>query len=212
MGSGNDALGEELRDDLILRRPVKAKFTPAQAVARIAKQGIERHHHVVAGHIGGNMVGVGDADIRGGIGGDIGDDVIVDLAVVGIQAHIHVNIGIERLEIINGLLIDLRLCLVGVILGPEDDLIVSGGIQGLRDLKGTDLARAVAGAEEKQGGQEEDKEAKTLSHPLVPPLETPSMIFLWKTRKRTIRGTEMTTTAAIMAGMFSRPKPFSRIS
>ena len=38
------------------------------------------------------------------------------------------------------------------------------------------------------------------------------MIFLWKIRNSTISGTEMTTTAAIIAGMFSRPKPFSRIS
>ena len=38
------------------------------------------------------------------------------------------------------------------------------------------------------------------------------MIFFRKIRNRTISGTEMTTTAAIMAGMFSRPKPFSRIS
>ena len=38
------------------------------------------------------------------------------------------------------------------------------------------------------------------------------MIFRRKIRNSTISGTEMTTTAAIMAGMFSRPKPFSRIS
>ena len=38
------------------------------------------------------------------------------------------------------------------------------------------------------------------------------MIFLRKIRKRTISGTEMATTAAIMAGTFARPKPFWRIS
>ena len=38
------------------------------------------------------------------------------------------------------------------------------------------------------------------------------MIFFRKMRKRTINGTLMTTTAAIIAGVFSRPKPFSRIS
>lgn len=33
-----------------------------------------------------------------------------------------------------------------------------------------------------------------------------------KIRNSAISGAEMTTTAAIIAGMFSRPKPFSRIS
>ena len=37
------------------------------------------------------------------------------------------------------------------------------------------------------------------------------MIFLRKSRNSTTSGTEITTTAAIIAGMFSRPKPFSRI-
>ena len=37
------------------------------------------------------------------------------------------------------------------------------------------------------------------------------MILLRKTRKSTISGMEITTTAAIMAGMLSRPKPCSRL-
>ena len=49
-------------------------------------------------------------------------------------------------------------------------------------------------------------------HPFVPPLATPSMILLRKNRNSIIRGREMTTTAAIIAGIFSLPKPFSRIS
>ena len=50
------------------------------------------------------------------------------------------------------------------------------------------------------------------SYPFVPLLETPSMIFSRKIRKSTTSGIEITTTAAIMAGIFSRPNPFSRIS
>ena len=49
-------------------------------------------------------------------------------------------------------------------------------------------------------------------YPLVPPLATPAMTLRRKIRNSRIRGTEITTTAAIIAGMFSRPKPFSRIS
>ena len=37
------------------------------------------------------------------------------------------------------------------------------------------------------------------------------MIFLRKTKNSKISGTEMTSTAAIMAGIFSRQKPFSRM-
>ena len=40
----------------------------------------------------------------------------------------------------------------------------------------------------------------------------PAMIFLRKIRNSTISGAEMTQTAAIMAGILSLPKPFSRIS
>ena len=38
------------------------------------------------------------------------------------------------------------------------------------------------------------------------------MIFFRNARNSSTSGTEITTTAAIMAGIFSRPKPFSRIS
>ena len=41
---------------------------------------------------------------------------------------------------------------------------------------------------------------------------TSDLKYLWKARNSRISGTLMTTTAAIMAGMFSRPKPFSLIS
>ena len=56
------------------------------------------------------------------------------------------------------------------------------------------------------------KEKTTYHHPFVPPLETPSMILSLNNKNSTMRGNEITTTAAIMAGIFSRPKPFSRIS
>ena len=54
--------------------------------------------------------------------------------------------------------------------------------------------------------------SKPASHPFVPPLDTPSMTFFLNIRNSTISGTDITTTAAIIAGTFSRPNPFSRIS
>ena len=37
------------------------------------------------------------------------------------------------------------------------------------------------------------------------------MILFLNSKNKTISGREMTTTAAIIAGMFSLPKPFSRM-
>lgn len=47
---------------------------------------------------------------------------------------------------------------------------------------------------------------------MVPPRATPDMICFRYPRNSRIRGMEITTTAAIIAGMFARPKPLSRIS
>ena len=69
------------------------------------------------------MIGIGDADVGRGAGGNVGDNVVIDLAVVGVQAQLDPDVGIERLEIADGLLIDLGLGFVGVVLGPEADLI-----------------------------------------------------------------------------------------
>lgn len=159
------------------------------------------------------MVGVGDAHVGGGAGGDVGDDVVVDLAVVGIQAQLHLDVGVELLEIGDGLLINVSLALVGVVLGPEGDLIGAALVEGVGHLEAHRLLGAVAaGKSQQKGGGEQGGTDAFSSHPLIPPLDTPAMIFFRNRKNSRMRGTEMTTTAAIMAGMFSRPKPFSRIS
>ena len=45
------------------------------------------------------------------------------------------DIRIERFELINTFLIDLSLRLIGIVLGPEYDLIIPGFIETLRHLK-----------------------------------------------------------------------------
>lgn len=65
------------------------------------------------------MVGIGDADVGGGPGGDIGDHVVVDLSIVCIQPQVYRDIGIQGLEILNGLFVNVRLTLVGVILAQK---------------------------------------------------------------------------------------------
>ena len=161
------------------------------------------------------MVRVGDAHIGGGICGDVGDHIVVNSRVVRIQPHIHGDVRIQLFKIPDGLLINGGLPLVGVVLGPEGNGVLLCGVKGFRHrvvkLRRAGVFRqgSVAAGEQQQRRKQEDDD---FFHPLVPPLATPAMIFFRKSRNRTISGREMTTTAAIMAGMFSRPKPLSRIS
>ena len=158
------------------------------------------------------MVGIGDAHIGSGGGGNVGNDVVVDAAVIGVQPHFHGDVGVQRVELGNGLLVDIGLGDVGVVLGPEGDGKLAAGIQLLWQLEAGALPGPVAAGKGQQQGGDQQQGKHSFFHPLVPPLATPAMIFLWKSRNSTISGREITTTAAIMAGMFSRPKPFSRIS
>ena len=124
------------------------------------------------------------------------------------------DVGVELLKGLDGVRIDGGLDFVGVVLGPEGQLVLLIIIEGLRHLEGGQSPGAVASGERKEEGRRHKtgQHARKTLHPLVPPLRTPDMIFFRKIRNSTTSGREMTTTAAIMAGMFSRPKPFSRIS
>ena len=141
------ALLKKLGDNLLLGGTVEENLAASQTVLGVGKQIIQGHHRVRTGKVGGDVVGVGNAHVGGGIGGDVGDDIVVDLAVVGIQPQIHGDVGVERLEIRNGLLVDVHLGHVGIVFGPEGDLIVPGGVELLRDHKGGFLLGAVAAAE-----------------------------------------------------------------
>ena len=102
-----DSLIKELGDHLILSRRIKAHLTAAQAVFSICQKFIQRYDGINAGQICGNVVRVCNADIRCGIGGDVGNDIVVDTSVIGIQTDIDFNVGIEFLESLNGINIDL---------------------------------------------------------------------------------------------------------
>ena len=205
------ALRQELRHDLLPGGPVELQPAASQAVHRILHQLIQGHHHVVARQIGGDVVRIGDAHVRGRVGGNIGQHIPVDLVVVRIQPHGHGDVGIQRLEVGDGLLVDVRLGLVGVVLRPEHDLRGGGFIKALRDGKAFPAHLMMAGGKGEKAQHQGAQQRGFLFHPLVPPLETPAMIFFQKIRNSTISGTLITTTAAIMAGVFSRPKPLSRI-
>ena len=160
------------------------------------------------------MVRICYADIRRGVCGDVGYDIVVDLAVVRIKPDVDLDIRIDLLKIRDRLMVYIRLGLVRVILSPECDLEAARIVEFLRDHKLIHPPGAVTAGERKERKEHYTckKYGETLFHPFVPPLETPSMILFLKIRNMTMSGTEMTTTAAIIAGMFSLPNPFSRIS
>ena len=205
---------QKLRHDLVLGGRIEKHLASAQPVLLVREQIVQRHHHVVAGHVGGDMIGIGDADIGRRPCGNIRDHVVVDIAVIRVQTKVHGNVRIQLLKIRDGLLVNLRLVDVRIVLRPEGDLVLLRGVKFLRHGKRRLLPLPVAAGQKTQA-QKEQKRRQLFSnsyHPFIPPLDTPSMIFLRNARNRMISGTEITTTAAIIAGMFSRPKPFSRIS
>ena len=46
------------------------------------KQVIQRNYGILPGEVGGNVIRVGDADIGCRIGGNIGNDIVVNFAVI----------------------------------------------------------------------------------------------------------------------------------
>ena len=70
------------------------------------------------------MVRIGDTHVGRGVGGNIGDHIIVDLAVIGVEPDVHMDVGVQLLEGGNAVFIHLCLVFVGVIFRPEGDLIL----------------------------------------------------------------------------------------
>ena len=208
----DNALLQEFRNDFLPRRPLELQFLSAQAVQGIVHQVVQGHHHVASRHIGGDMVRVGDADVGRRVGRDVGDHVVVNLVIVRIGPDGHGDVGIEGLEVFDGLPVNLRLGFVGVVLRPEDDFHRFAFVEPLGNHERAPVHLAVAGRQHRNDQEQNHRQRDPLFHPFVPPLETPAMIFFRKIRKRMISGALMTTTAAIMAGVFSRPAPFSRSS
>ena len=211
----NPAFFQKFCRDLLLGNTVILHKFSAQPVFFIFKKLIQRNHHICSGKIGCNVIRIGNADIGRCPCRNIGDHIIINIAIVGIKPQIYRNIGIDLFKIRNGFLIDLCLGLVGIILCPESDRIISVLLKALRHRKRFQSLRTVTSRKQYHAGRHSPKQSPFFPfdfHPLVPPLDTPVMILSLKIRNKTISGTEMITTAAIIAGIFSLPKPFSLIS
>ncbi len=140
----NFAFLQELRNHLIPCRTVVPQLTPAKAVPGVIEQRVQLCNLIASRHIGRNVVRICDADIRCCVCGYVRNDVVVDLRVIRIQLQRHRDVRIQRFEILDGLLIHRRLVLVGVVLGPEGNLVLLRLVKALRHRKGRLPLRAVA--------------------------------------------------------------------
>ena len=123
------AFFQKLGNDFLLLRRVKPDLATPQSVLFMGKKFLQGNHKVFPGQIGGNVIRIGDADIGRGIGGNVGDHIIVYFPIIRIQTQIHPDIGIQRLEIIDCPFINPGLGLIGIVFGPESDFILSGIIK-----------------------------------------------------------------------------------
>ena len=73
---------QKLRNDFFSGRTVIGKLRAAQTVFLIGKQVIQRNYGILSGEVGGNVIWVGDADIGCRIGRNIGNDIVVNFAVI----------------------------------------------------------------------------------------------------------------------------------
>ena len=60
---------------------------------------------------------------------DIGDHIVIDLPVIRIEPEIYGNIGVQRLKVLDGLLVDIGLPFIGIVFCPEGDLIIRFGVK-----------------------------------------------------------------------------------
>ena len=71
------------------------------------------------------MIRIGDTYVGRGIGCDIGDYVVINLTVIGIESHVDFDVWIKSLKVFNRLIVNRGLSLVGIVLGPEGNFEVS---------------------------------------------------------------------------------------
>ena len=81
------------------------------------------------------MVRIGNAYIRCCFRRNIGNHVSKDPPVIRVQAQINLHIRIHFFKFFDGVRINSRLHLVGIILGPEDQFNRLGIIKRFRDLR-----------------------------------------------------------------------------
>ena len=78
------AFRQKFRHHLPLGGGIEIHLFSAQAIAFVGEQVIQGNHHVFAGEVGCNVVGVGNTHVGGRSGGDVGNHIVVNPAIVGV--------------------------------------------------------------------------------------------------------------------------------
>ena len=135
MNAINGAFFQKFRYNLLLGHPIKTQLAATQAICLIGKQIIQRRHNIGAGQIGGYMIWIGDANIGGGTGRDIGNHIVIDVSIVCVQPNVYRDIGVQGLKSVYGLLINFCLGFVGIVLCPKGDAKWFCLVKGIRQRK-----------------------------------------------------------------------------
>ena len=85
---------QKLRHDLGFFRRVESHLASSQAVVFISEKIIQRHYHVVSGHVSGNVIRVSNTYVRGCIRRNIGDHIIVNISIICVKPQVYRNIRI----------------------------------------------------------------------------------------------------------------------
>ena len=75
------------------------------------------------------MVGIGDADVRRGVCGNVGDNVVVNTAVIGVKAKVYGYVGVKRFKIGDSLLVNVNLRFIRVVFCPKGYLVIPGSVK-----------------------------------------------------------------------------------
>ena len=78
------AFRQKFRHNLPLGGGIEIHLFPAQTVTGIIEQVIQGNHHIFAGEVSCNVVGVGNTHVGCGARGDIGNNIVVNPAIVGV--------------------------------------------------------------------------------------------------------------------------------
>ena len=162
MSADYGTLLQKLWDHLLFSGLSNFDWLPPRPYFGCSETAVQRDDHVVSGQICRDMVRIGNADVRRRPGGNIGDNVVVYLSVVGIQPQVYRNIRIQGLEIRDRLLVNVRLTLVRVIFGPKGQLVLllsSSNVSGAERPRR--LPRAVAAGQENGTKPAAQKTGKT---------------------------------------------------
>ena len=139
----NITLVHKLVYHLVVGRSIKIDLAAAKTVFCINNKIVQRNDGIRARNIGGNMVGIGDTNVRSSSRLNICDYIVVNIVVIRIVLYSDVNVGVKSLKLLDCSVIYLSLTTIVFIFSPKHDFVLFGRIKAIGNFKGNSLLRAV---------------------------------------------------------------------